>query len=181
MFQSGRGHESNGTNVCPGWKYLQNLRGNPDGDYIRRISRSFLKKGVDEKLISPVEKNMTWQISSSEMFPHETERLSFRTVKEVKILVNDSSINIIFREISLEPLRSLNPLPLFDVCSRIFRNMTLHYSETEREKPLVRSHELCFYTNAINCISFKTTIGTKKKKLFLLVSSLKLPFQLDSS
>lgn len=135
MFQSGRGHESNGTNVCLGWKYLQNLRGNPDGDYIRRISRSFLKKGVDEKLISPVEKNMTWQISSSEMFPHETERLSFRTVKEVKILVNDSSITyIIFREISLEPLRSLNPLPLFDVCSRIFRNMTLHYSETEKGK-----------------------------------------------
>ena len=120
MFQSGRGHESNGTNVCLGWKYLQNLRGNPDGDYIRRISRSFLKKGDDEKLISPVEKNMTWQISSSEMFPHETERLSFRTVKEVKILV--------------EPLRSLNPLPLFDVCSRIFRNMTLHYSETEKGK-----------------------------------------------
>ena len=120
MFQTGRGHESNGTNVCLGWKYLQNLRGNPDGDYIRRISRSFLKKGVDEKLISPVEKNMAWQISSSEMFPHETERLSFRTVKEVKILV--------------EPLRSLNPLPLFDVCSRIFRNMTLHYSETEKGK-----------------------------------------------
>lgn len=120
MFQTGRGHESNGTNVCLGWKYLQNLRGNPDGDYIRRISRSFLKKGDDEKLISPVEKNMTWQISSSEMFPHETERLSFRTVKEVKILV--------------EPLRSLNPLPLFDVCSRIFRNMTLHYSETEKGK-----------------------------------------------
>ena len=120
MFQSGRGHESNGTKVCLGWKYLQNLRGNPDGDYIRRISRSFLKKGDDEKLISPVEKNMTWQISSSEMFPHETERLSFRTVKEVKILV--------------EPLRSLNPLPLFDVCSRIFRNMTLHYSETEKGK-----------------------------------------------
>ena len=103
---------------------------------IRRISRSFLKKGVDEKLISPVEKNMTWQISSSEMFPHETERLSFRTVKEVKILVNDSSINIIFREISLEPLRSLNPLPSFDVCSRIFRNMTLHHSETEKGKTL---------------------------------------------
>ena len=101
---------------------------------IRRISRSFLKKGVDEKLISPVEKNMTWQISSSEMFPHETERLSFRTVKEVKILVNDSSINIIFREICLEPLRSLNPLPSFDVCSRIFRNMTLLYSETEKGK-----------------------------------------------
>lgn len=120
MFQTGRGHESNGTNVCLGWKYLQNLRGNPDGDYIRRISRSFLKKGDDEKLISPVEKNMTWQISSSEMFPRETERLSFRTVKEVKILV--------------EPLRSLNPLPLFDVCSRIFRNMTLHYSETEKGK-----------------------------------------------
>ena len=123
MFLSGRGHESNGTNVCLGWKYLQNLRGNPDGDYIRRISRSFLKKGVDEKLISPVEKNMTWQISSSEMFPHETERLSFRTVREIR-----------FREISLEPLRSLNPLPLFDVCSRIFRNMTLHYSETEKGK-----------------------------------------------
>ena len=77
---------------------------------------------------------MTWQISSSEMFPHETERLSFRTVKEVKILVNDSSINIIFREICLEPLRSLNPLPSFDVCSRIFRNMTLHHSETEKGK-----------------------------------------------
>lgn len=83
----------------------------------------FFEKGVDEKLISPVEKNMTWQISSSEMFPHETERLSFRTVREIR-----------FREISLEPLRSLNPLPLFDVCSRIFRNMTLHYSETEKGK-----------------------------------------------
>ena len=80
MFQFGRGHESNGTNVCLGWKYLQDLRGNPDGDYIRRISRSFLKKGVDEKLISPVEKKMTWQISSSEMFPHETERLRFQTI-----------------------------------------------------------------------------------------------------
>ena len=101
---------------------------------IRRISRSFLKKGVDEKLISPVEKNVTWQISSSEMVSHETEGLRFRTVKEVKILVNDSSINIIFREICLEPLRSLNPLPSFDVCSRIFRNMTLHHSETEKGK-----------------------------------------------
>ena len=35
-------------------------------------------------------------------------------------------------------------------------------AKLKREKPLVRSHELCFHTNAINCISFKTTIGTKK-------------------
>lgn len=168
MFQSGRGHESNGTNVCLGWKYLQNLRGNPDGDYIRRISRSFLKKGDDEKLISPVEKNMTWQISSSEMFPHETERLSFRTVKEVKILV--------------EPLRSLNPLPLFDVCSRIFRNMTLHYSETEKGKNPLLEVTSCVSIQTQSIVSLlRQQLGPKKKKLFLLVSSLKLPFQLDSS
>ena len=52
-------------------------------------------------------------------------------------------------------------------------------AKLKREKPLVRSHELCFHTNAINCISFKTTIGTKK--LFCTLSGLKLPFQLDSS
>ena len=75
-------------------EYLQDLRGNPHRDYLGRISRSFfLKKGVDEKWISPVEKNMTWQISISEMFPYETE-----IVKEVKILVNNSSIEIIVWE-----------------------------------------------------------------------------------
>ena len=42
---------------------------------------------------------MTWQIATSEMFPHETDRLRFRTVKEVKIVINDSSIKIIFKEI----------------------------------------------------------------------------------
>ena len=36
---------------------------------------------------------MTWQISISEMFPYETE-----IVKEVKILVNYSSIEIIVWE-----------------------------------------------------------------------------------
>ena len=36
---------------------------------------------------------MTWQISISEMFPYETE-----IVKEVKILVNNSSIEIIVWE-----------------------------------------------------------------------------------
>ena len=43
------GHESNGTYFCRGRKCLQDLRGNPHRDYIERISRSFLKKGVDEK------------------------------------------------------------------------------------------------------------------------------------